>query len=48
VATQLGDRGLAILGREDVVTLETPFELTQETGIVLDNQQFATLFAHKG
>jgi hypothetical protein len=48
VATKFSDRGLTILGREDVVTLETPFKLTQETGVILDDQQFATLFAHKG
>ncbi len=48
VATKFSDRGLTILGSENVVTLETPLELAQETGVVLDDQQFATRFAHKG
>jgi len=48
VTTKFGDRRVAILGREDVVALETPLELAQETRVVLNDQQFATVFAHKG
>ncbi len=37
---------LAILGREHVVALEAPFQLLQQAGVILDDQQFAGLFAH--
>jgi hypothetical protein len=38
VATQLGNRRLAILSREHVITLETPLELAQEAWVVFDDQ----------
>ena len=46
MTAQFGDRVFAILRRVDVVALETRFQLVQEAGIVLEDQQFSGLLAH--
>ncbi len=38
VPTQFGNGGMTILGREDVIALKTPFELAQESWVILDDQ----------
>ena len=46
VPAQLHDRARTVLGGEDFVVLEAPFELAEEARIVLDDQQFTAVPVH--
>jgi len=46
VAPQFRDRRFTIVGRVDLVVLEAPAQLAEESRIILYDQEFLSLLAH--
>lgn len=47
MTTQLRDRVFTISGGVDIVAFETPFKLLEQTGIVFNDEKFASLLCHE-
>ena len=47
MTTQLRDRVFTISGGVDIVAFETRFKLVEQTGIVFNDEKFASLLCHE-